>query len=579
MGTGICSRRQKGLLHTAFCLLALMVLASGAFLYNYIVEKARESEAQTVKFKQQQETLSAQLQVVYEHRSRLERSLQKERGEHKKTKEDFLVYKLEAQEALNKEKQDSMNRYGALNSQHNILKNQHVDLKKQLTDLQGEHSNLKLEHRKASETHNQRVSQLEREKDNLITGLQDTIVKLREESKLLRKAHQDVHSQLLSAQVQVDEFRQLKNALKKMPSFKDHDVDTNNQVLTSARKVFNVNEAPVLQNKKPEALLHIPGKTSLPTKKPQPSEIQSPSKNNSVPSSLNLLPPRPQTLNTSESHLIRVIRTVNLQNDKKKEEKAVVPQVQQNKVPQQKPQDKEQQPNKVPEKKDVPHPVVLNNPKPIVSSLTVKKPVPIQSWQDIVKKVNERKNEEDIDEKIGGEDENHGHIMDMKEVRDPSINLDGRGGRPAKPKNEAREEMERDAGMIDRKENLQSPKQHVLQEPLIPQDGADPAKDPNNQGEDEFEEAQIDETDFEEKTEGLKKTNPKISGGKKEGEVVAAMSQEEAEEHYQDDQEEDIQEHGGEELDNAEDLEQDQKKEMERDNAKTRRDEYYGLLT
>ncbi|XP_063292455.1 Golgi integral membrane protein 4-like isoform X2 [Pelobates fuscus] len=549
MGTGICSRRQKGLLHTAFCLLALMVLASGAFLYNYIVEKARESEAQTVKFKQQQETLSAQLQVVYEHRSRLERSLQKERGEHKKTKEDFLVYKLEAQEALNKEKQDSMNRYGALNSQHNILKNQHVDLKKQLTDLQ------------------------------------DTIVKLREESKLLRKAHQDVHSQLLSAQVQVDEFRQLKNALKKMPSFKDHDVDTNNQVLTSARKVFNVNEAPVLQNKKPEALLHIPGKTSLPTKKPRPSENQSPSKNNSVPASLNLLPPRPQTLNTSESHLIRVIRAVNnLPNDKKKEEKAVVPQnkvpqVQQNKVPQQKPQDKEQQPNKVPEKKDVPHPVVLNYPKPIVSSLTVNKPVPIQSWQDIVKKVNERKNEEDIDEKIGGEDENHGHIMDMKEVRHPSINLDGRGGRPAKPKNEAREEMERDAGMIDGKENLQSPKQHVLQEPLIPQDGADPAKDPNNQGEDEFEEAQIDERDFEEKTEGLKKTNPQISGKKNEGEVVAAMSQEEAEEHYQDDQEEDIQEHGGEELDNVEDLEQDQKKEMERDNAKTRRHEYYGLLT
>ncbi|KAF2979439.1 hypothetical protein EK904_005026 [Melospiza melodia maxima] len=60
--------------------------------------------------------------VVYEHRSRLERSLQKERGEHKKTKEDFLVYKLEAQEALNKEKQDSMNRYGALSSQHKILK-------------------------------------------------------------------------------------------------------------------------------------------------------------------------------------------------------------------------------------------------------------------------------------------------------------------------------------------------------------------------------------------------------------------------------------------------------------------------
>ena len=36
--------------------------------------------------------LSASL-VVYEHRSRLERSLQKERGEHKKTKEgEFLAW-------------------------------------------------------------------------------------------------------------------------------------------------------------------------------------------------------------------------------------------------------------------------------------------------------------------------------------------------------------------------------------------------------------------------------------------------------------------------------------------------------
>jgi len=34
-----------------------------------------------------------------------------------------------------------------------------------------------------------------------ISSLTDTVFKLREESKLLRKAHQEVHSQLLSAQV------------------------------------------------------------------------------------------------------------------------------------------------------------------------------------------------------------------------------------------------------------------------------------------------------------------------------------------------------------------------------------------
>ncbi|XP_050838691.1 translation initiation factor IF-2-like [Serinus canaria] len=121
-GHGMCSRRQKGLLPTALCLLTLACLASGVLLYSHLQQKVRSAEALAQKYKQQQEALSAQLQVVYEHRSRLERSLQKERGEHKKTKEDFLVYKLEAQEALNKEKQDSMNRYGALSSQHKILK-------------------------------------------------------------------------------------------------------------------------------------------------------------------------------------------------------------------------------------------------------------------------------------------------------------------------------------------------------------------------------------------------------------------------------------------------------------------------
>uniref|UniRef100_A0A8D2LE15 Golgi integral membrane protein 4 n=1 Tax=Varanus komodoensis TaxID=61221 RepID=A0A8D2LE15_VARKO len=147
MGSGMCSRRQKGLLQTGFFLVALACLGSGAFLYNHLQQKVKEAEAVAVKYKQQQEVLSAQLQVVYEHRSRLERSLQKERGEHKKTKEDFLVF---------------------LSSMHN----QHEEIKKQLLDLQLQHNGLKLEHRKAVEAHNQKYSQLQREKESEVVGLQ-----------------------------------------------------------------------------------------------------------------------------------------------------------------------------------------------------------------------------------------------------------------------------------------------------------------------------------------------------------------------------------------------------------------------
>uniref|UniRef100_A0A8D0KTS8 Golgi integral membrane protein 4 n=1 Tax=Strix occidentalis caurina TaxID=311401 RepID=A0A8D0KTS8_STROC len=163
MGTGMCSRRQKGLLQTGFCLVTVACLGSGVFMYNHLQQKVRNAEALAQKYKQQQEALSAQLQVVYEHRSRLERSLQKERGEHKKTKEDFLVYKLEAQEALNKEKVGMV-----CSSEYN----QHEDVKKQLLDLQLQHNSLKLEHRKTLESHSQKYAQLQQEKDSEVTNLQ-----------------------------------------------------------------------------------------------------------------------------------------------------------------------------------------------------------------------------------------------------------------------------------------------------------------------------------------------------------------------------------------------------------------------
>lgn len=221
MGNGMCSRRQKGLLQTGFCFLVVLCFGLGLYTYTHLKGNLRSAETLAQKYKQQQESVSAQLQVVYEHRSRLERSLQKERSEHKKTKEDFLVYKLEAQESLNKEKQDAMNRYGALSSQHKILKNQHEEIKKQLVGLQLQHNSLQLEHRKAVESHSQQYLQLHQQKELEISSLQDDVLKLRLESKQLRKAHQEIHLQLAKAQGQLAEFRQLKEALNGMPSFKN----------------------------------------------------------------------------------------------------------------------------------------------------------------------------------------------------------------------------------------------------------------------------------------------------------------------------------------------------------------------
>ncbi|XP_015284947.1 PREDICTED: Golgi integral membrane protein 4 isoform X2 [Gekko japonicus] len=219
MGNGMCSRKQKRILQTLLLLTVVFGFIYGAMLYYEVQNQLRKAEAVALKYQQHQESLSAQLQVVYEHRSRLEKSLQKERLEHKKAKEDFLVYKLEAQETLNKGRQDSNNRYSALNVQHQMLKSQHEELKKVHVDLEEEHRKQAEDFSRAVNDHKQRYLEMQQEKGQELSKLKESLYNLREENRQLRKAHQDIHTQLQDVKSQVEEYRQLKDTLKKMPSF------------------------------------------------------------------------------------------------------------------------------------------------------------------------------------------------------------------------------------------------------------------------------------------------------------------------------------------------------------------------
>ncbi|XP_073435026.1 Golgi integral membrane protein 4 isoform X4 [Dendrobates tinctorius] len=217
MGSGMCSRRHKRILQ-ALALLAVAIAFVYGALMNYELQKQlKKAEALSLKYQQHQESLSAQLQVVYEHRSRLEKSLQKERLELKKAREDHLVYKLEAQETLNKGRQDSNTRYNALSVQHQMLKSQHEEIRRQYGDLQSEHQKLGEDLTKTFSDHKEKYVQLQQEKEQEVSKLKG-IYNLKEENKQLRKAHQDVHTQLQDVKKQVEDFLQLKNALNKVSS-------------------------------------------------------------------------------------------------------------------------------------------------------------------------------------------------------------------------------------------------------------------------------------------------------------------------------------------------------------------------
>ncbi|KAK1162513.1 Golgi integral membrane protein 4a isoform X1 [Acipenser oxyrinchus oxyrinchus] len=254
MGNGMCSRRHKRIFQSLVLLTVVFGLLYGAMMSYEMHKQLKRTEAIAVKYQQHQESLSAQLQVVYEHRSRLEKSLQKERLEHKKAKEDFLVYKLEAQQSLNKDKQDSTSRFNSLNVQHEMLKNQHDELKKRYYGLHEEHQLLGEDHNRALTEHKDKYNNLQQEKEIEISKLKENIYNLHEENKYIRKAHQDVHTQLqdvkqqhqdlkseheqlamtlddhksalAAAQAQVEEFKQFKETLKKMSSFRQPGLHT-----------------------------------------------------------------------------------------------------------------------------------------------------------------------------------------------------------------------------------------------------------------------------------------------------------------------------------------------------------------
>ncbi|NXW42798.1 GOLI4 protein, partial [Nyctiprogne leucopyga] len=179
--------------------------------------------------------------VVYEHRSRLEKSLQKERLEHKKAKEDFLVYKLEAQETLNKGRQDSNSRYSALSVQHQMLKSQHEELKKQHADLEEDHRKQGEEFSRTFSDHKERYLQLQQEKEqeisklkgmhnlylaahiNMIWHFHDVYMYFKttvsERTALLSASKGEVVVLSISLAL-VEEYKQLKDTLNKMPSFR-----------------------------------------------------------------------------------------------------------------------------------------------------------------------------------------------------------------------------------------------------------------------------------------------------------------------------------------------------------------------
>ncbi|XP_063223654.1 Golgi integral membrane protein 4-like isoform X2 [Bacillus rossius redtenbacheri] len=98
------------------------------YLYRGVQIHLEDVRRTSEKCQQQQESLSAQLQVVFEYKLRLEKSLHQEKSEHMQTKQELQKKFEEEKQLRERENLESSNKYSALLQQHKLLKSQHEDL-------------------------------------------------------------------------------------------------------------------------------------------------------------------------------------------------------------------------------------------------------------------------------------------------------------------------------------------------------------------------------------------------------------------------------------------------------------------
>lgn len=115
-------RNSRGKLFVYVALLGTFCIIM--FIFKRTHSNLKELEGVNQKCQQQRDSLSAQLQVVYEHRNRIEKSLQQEKSEHTHTREECESQHQEIEKKLKQDKE----KLQALEKQHNMLKSSYSQL-------------------------------------------------------------------------------------------------------------------------------------------------------------------------------------------------------------------------------------------------------------------------------------------------------------------------------------------------------------------------------------------------------------------------------------------------------------------
>lgn len=109
--------KNKILLYVAGALSIAVVI----LLYHNASQRLEEMEKSYERCHMNEESLSAQLQVILEYKMRLEKSLQQEKSDHAQSKEELHSKLEEEKQTRERENLEAINKFTALQQQYKLL--------------------------------------------------------------------------------------------------------------------------------------------------------------------------------------------------------------------------------------------------------------------------------------------------------------------------------------------------------------------------------------------------------------------------------------------------------------------------
>lgn len=268
MNTARIGRVAKSKVFLYLC--CILVLGTVIYVFHGTQSQLEDVKKAASICVQQQESLSAQLQVIFEYKLRLEKSLQKQKTLHKQEK-DKLLSKLEEEKQLQqKENAENSNKlfavqekYALLQKEHNTLNDEFSELKNKQTENNGVQQNLK---KQAEELKNQ-LKLIKTVKDQIIEKLKaENEALINDKQKLLDENKQLLKNIPSNGSVYNNEFKdQLKEVTNQLQEhvtpevkgndFQDHSgVEVQDNQLTSKEKRDSKTSMISLANKLSEPL-------------------------------------------------------------------------------------------------------------------------------------------------------------------------------------------------------------------------------------------------------------------------------------------------------------------------------------